>query len=103
MAWLGQAGQPAAEAIGPYVIEPEVIGAPAAMPSPPRRALALAMEASDPRIHVPPLQFAAIAKLVQELLDEGLDEAKVLRLARRMFEVVYGDLTRPGPSSSGRG
>src|SRR3546814_14146353 len=50
------------------------------MPSPPRRALALAMEASDPRIHVPPLPFAAIAKLVQELLDEGLDEAKVLRL-----------------------
>ena len=38
-----------------------------------------------------------------DLLDEGLDEAKVLRIARRMFEIVYGGRAIPVPSSSPRG
>lgn len=62
--------------------EPE----PAAVPL--RPALALAMEASDPQVPMPPVQFAAIVQLVQELLDAGIEQPVALRLASRMFEVV---------------
>ena len=64
------------------------MGAPPASAFPPRRALALAMQASDPQVPMPPVQFAAIAQLAQDLLDAGLEDATVLHLARRMFEVV---------------
>ena len=69
----------------------------------PRRALALAMMASGPTLSIPPVQFAAVTKLVEELLDEGLDEDKVMRLARRMFEIVNDGRPIPAPSSSARG
>lgn len=71
-AWLEQPDEP----------EPE----PAAVPL--RPALVLAMEASDPQVPMPPVQFAAIVQLVQELLDAGIEQPVALRLARRMFEVV---------------
>jgi hypothetical protein len=66
----------------------EELGAPPATDSPPRRALALAMQASDPRDPMPPVQFAAIVKLVQELLDAGMEETVALGVARRMFDIV---------------
>lgn len=79
----------------------------AQVPSPvaglPRRALGLAIMASDPSVTIPPVQFAAITKLVEELLDEGLDEDRVMRLARRMFEIVNDGRPIPARSSSGRG
>lgn len=84
--------------------EPEVMGLPSATISPPRRALVLAMEACAPFPSLPPLQFAALARIVQELLDEGLDEARVKSLAARMVEMVYGlPAPRPAPSSTDRG
>ena len=43
-----------------------------------------------------------MTRLVQDLLDEGLDEATVQRLAGRMFEVVYAAAATPAPSSSAR-
>ena len=62
------------------------------------------MEACAPFPSLPPLQFAALARIVQELLDEGLDEARVKSLAARMVEMVYGLPTpRPAPSSTDRG
>jgi hypothetical protein len=66
----------------------EELGAPPATDPPPRRALALAMEASDPRDQVSPVQFATIVKLVQELLDAGMEEAIALGVARRTFEII---------------
>ena len=84
--------------------EPEVLGVPGGTPSPPRRALVLATEACAQFPPMPPLQFAALARIVQELLDEGLDEARVQSLAARMVEMVYGlPAPRPAPSSTGRG
>ena len=96
MAWLEQPTEPGEREDQP--------SAPIPAPAPPRRALTLAMQASDPMLPpLPPVQFAAIVKLVQELLDEGLDDDKVLPLARRMFEIAYGGQPRLAPSSSGRG
>ena len=92
VSWLMQSGE----------ADPPHTGSDPHAPSPPRRALALAMEAADPMLPLPPVQFAAIAQLAQELLDEGLDEAKVLGLARRMFEIVYGGRVTPAPFSSPR-
>lgn len=66
----------------------EELGAPPATASPVRRALALAMQASDPQDPMAPAQFAAIVKLVQELLNAGMEETVALGAARRMFEVV---------------
>ncbi|MDG6347774.1 hypothetical protein QAA18_03305 [Luteimonas sp. 8-5] len=89
---------------GAEAAEPEVMGLPSATLSPPRRALILAMEACAPFPQLPPLQFAALARILQELLDEGLDEARVQSLAARMVEMVYGlPAPRPAPSSTGRG
>ena len=84
-AWLEQPDAPEPAAL-PRVSEK--MGSPSASVSRPRRALALAMKASDPQVPMPPVQFAAIAQLTQELLDAGLEDATVLHLARRMFEVV---------------
>jgi hypothetical protein len=84
-AWLQQpdAPKPAAQ---PQASKK--MGRSSALVFPPRRALALAMKASDPQVPMPPVQFAAIAQLTQELLDAGLEDATVLDLAKRMFEVV---------------
>lgn len=89
---------------GTEAAEPKVMGLPGATPSPPRRALALAMEACEPFPPLPPLQFAALTRILQELLDEGLDEARVRSLAARMVEMVYDSpAPRPAPSSTRRG
>ena len=93
MAWLSQPAD---------AMRPMMGNAPEA-PSPPRRALALAMGIADPSRPLPPTQFAGVTRLVQDLLDEGLDDDKVLPLARRMFEIAYGGQPRLAPSSSGRG
>ena len=92
MAWLLQP----ADAMRP------MMGSAPEAPSPPRRALALAMGIADPSRPLPPTQFAGVTRLVQDLLDEGLDEATVQRLAGRMFEVVYAAAATPAPSSSAR-
>ena len=109
IAWLQRAevrdlADTDADANADATSEPEVMGLPDATVSPPRRALVLAMEASAAFPQLPPLQFAALVRIVQELLDEGMDETKVEALAERMVEMVYGaPAPRPGPSSTGRG
>lgn len=86
-AWLEQPDAPEPKPVP----EPEMLVQPEAKTgfgSPRRPALALAMEASDQQVPMPPVQFAAIVQLVQELLDVGIEEAAALRLAKRMFEIV---------------
>lgn len=98
--WLQRAGPDD----GTEDTEPEIMGMPDTSASPPRRALVLAMEACAPFPPLPPLQFAALARILQELLDEGLDETRVRSLAARMVEMAYGfPAPRPAPPSTGRG
>lgn len=104
IAWLQQPlDDPAVTATTADTGEEAILAQPSPATRLPRRALALAMMAAGPTLSVPPVQFAAVTKLVDELLDEGLDEDKVMRLARRMFEIVNDGRPIPAPSSTARG
>lgn len=52
------------------------------------RALRLVDEAIDPAARLSPDQFAAIGELIDALLAEGVDEATVAQLGRRMSAVM---------------
>lgn len=65
-------------------------GGPAAPPATTMlsRALRLAAEAIGPAARVSPDQFVAMGELVHELLASGLDDATVMRIARRMVAAM---------------
>lgn len=75
----------------------EELGAAPATPSPPRRALVLAMEAVDLDSPLSPVQFAGVVKLVQELLDAGIQEPRARQMAKRMFEIIRAEAPRNPP------
>ena len=53
------------------------------------RAFQLAAEAVDPAARLSPEQLSVLGELVHELLATGMDEANVLRLARRMSAAMH--------------
>lgn len=80
-------------------VDAGMLGAPPVTASPLRRALALSMSASDPNEPLPSVQFAGVVKLVQELLDAGIEETMTLGLARRTFEVISNATPAPMPDA----